>query len=49
MDTEIMVARPDIIMKQKRYNMRHTDKCGNASGEEYHAKGKGQSIKYKPF
>jgi hypothetical protein len=44
-----MVNRLDIIIKkQKIYNM-HTDKCGNNSGEEYHAKGKRKGIKYKTF
>jgi len=39
-DREVMANRPDIIImkKQTRENV-HTDRCGNTSGQECHARG----------
>jgi hypothetical protein len=45
-DREVAANKPDIIIKNKRENM-DTDRCGNTSGQKYHAKGSRKETKYK--
>jgi hypothetical protein len=47
-DREVMANRPAIIIKNKRKKHVHTGKCGNTSGQKYHAKKEAENkLKYK--
>jgi hypothetical protein len=37
-DTEVTVNRPDIIIKNKKREDMHTDRCGNTRRQKCHAK-----------
>ena len=46
-DREVTENGPAIIIKNKRGDNMHNDKCGNASGQKLHAKIKRKEIKCK--
>jgi hypothetical protein len=43
-----MANRLDITIENKKANM-HTDRCGNTSGQKYHAKGRRKQTKMQGF
>ena len=46
-DREVTANRPDIIIKNKKRENMHTDRCGNTRGQKCRAKGNGEKFKYK--
>jgi hypothetical protein len=44
---EVMANRPDIIIKNRKRENVDTDRCGNISGQNCHAKGSRKGKKYK--
>jgi len=48
-DREVTANRSDIIIKNKKRENMHTDRCGNIYGETCHAKGSGKETKVQKF
>ena len=46
-DREIMVNRPDIVIKNKKGENMHPDRCSNNGGQKCHARGSRNEIKCK--
>jgi hypothetical protein len=45
-DREVTANRPDIIIKNKKRENMHTDRCGNTGRQKCCAKGSGKEVKY---
>ena len=48
-DREVTANRPDIIIKNKKRENMHTDRCGNTRRQKYCAKGSGKEVKIQEF
>jgi hypothetical protein len=48
-DTEITLKRPDIIIKTKKRENMHTDRCGNTHGQKCHANGSRKETEIQEF
>ena len=48
-DREVAANRPDIIIKNKKRENKHTDRCGNTSRQKCCAKGSGKEVKIQEF
>jgi hypothetical protein len=44
-DREVITNRPGIIIKNKKRENVHTDRCGNARGQKRRTKGSGEEAK----
>ena len=48
-DREVTANRPDIIIKNKKRENMHTDRCGNTSRQKCCAKGSGKEVEIQKF
>jgi hypothetical protein len=48
-DREVTANRPDIIIKTKKRENMHTERCGNTSKQKCHAKGSRKETKIQEF
>ena len=48
-DREVTANRPDIIIKNKKRENMHTDRCGNTRRQKCCAKGSGKEVKIQQF
>jgi hypothetical protein len=48
-DREVTANRPDIIIKNKKRENMHTDRCGNTGRQKCCAKGSGKEVKTQEF
>jgi hypothetical protein len=48
-DSEFTADRTDIIIKNKKSENMHTDRCGNTRRQKCHAKGSGKEVKIQEF
>ena len=48
-DKEVTANRPDIIIKNKKRENMHTDRCGNTCRQKCCAKGSGKEVKIQEF
>jgi len=48
-DREFTANRPDIIIKNKKEENMHTDRCGNTHRQKFCAKGSGKEVKIQEF
>ena len=48
-DREVTVNRADIIIKNKKRENMHTDRCGNTRRQKCCAKGSGKEVKIQEF
>jgi len=48
-DREVTANRPDIIIKNKKRENMHTDRCGNTCRQKCCAKGSGKEVKIQEF
>ena len=48
-DREVTANRPDIIIKNKKKENVHTDRCGNTRRQKFCAKGSGKDVKIQEF
>jgi hypothetical protein len=48
-DREVTANRPDIIIKNKKRENMHTDRCGNTRRQKCFAKGSGKEVKIQEF
>ena len=48
-DREVTTNRPDIIIKNKKWENMHADRCGNTCRQECCAKGSGKGVKIQEF
>jgi len=46
---EVTTNRPDIIIKNKKRENMHTDRCGNTRRQKCCAKGSGKEVKIQEF
>ena len=48
-ERKVTANRPDIIIKNKKRENMHTDRCGNTRRQKYCAKGSGKEVKIQEF
>jgi len=48
-DREVTTNRPDIMIKNKKRENMHTDRCGNTHGQKCCVKGRGKEVKIQEF
>ena len=48
-DREVTANRPDIIIKNRKRENMHTDRCGNIRRQKCCAKGSGKEVKKQDF
>ena len=48
-DREVTANRPDIMIKKKKRENIHTDRCGNTRRQKCCAKGSGKEVKIRAF
>ena len=48
-DREVKANRPDIVIKNKKRENMHTDRCGNTHRQKCCAKGRGKEVKIQEF
>jgi hypothetical protein len=48
-DTEVTANRPDVIIKNKKRESLHTDRCGNTGRQKCCAYGSGKEVKIQEF
>jgi hypothetical protein len=48
-DREVTANRADIIIKNKKTEDMHTDRCGNTGRQKCRAKGSGKEVKTQQF
>jgi hypothetical protein len=48
-DREVTANRPVIIIKNKKRENTHTDRCGNNQRQKYCAKGRGKEVEIQEF
>ena len=46
---EVIANRPDIVIKNKKRENMHTNRCGNTRGQKCCAKGSGKEVKIQEF